>query len=176
MPPAHVTLRPALASDLAAIFDIYNHYVIHSTCTFATEPVPPDLWPAWWEEHQGRTPAIVAVDGSGVVGWGSLSRWNTRCAYRFSVEDSVYVRAGRHGEGIGRALLDGLVSAARQHRHRSIIAQIADHQAPSESLHQRFGFRRVGCLECVGHKFDRWIDVVIWQLRLRYDDDNRPES
>jgi phosphinothricin acetyltransferase len=101
---------------------------------------------------------------------GTLSRWNSRCAYRRSVEDSVYVHPEQHRRGVGAALLGALVEAARQHGHRNVIAQIADHQPASERLHERFGFRRVGCLERVGHKFDRWIDVVIWQLRLDGDD------
>lgn len=169
-----ITMRPAIAADLPAIGDIYNYYVAHSSCTFDTEPRTAECWREWLAEHAGVTPAIVAVDGGGVVGWASLSRWNNRCAYRFSVEDSVYVREGLHRRGIGGALLEQLIRLARQHGHRSIVAQIAGDQAPSEALHERFGFRRVGCLEKIGYKFDRWIDVSLWQLRLSYDDDARP--
>jgi L-amino acid N-acyltransferase len=166
-----ITIRPATAADLLVIGEIYNHYVLHSTCTFDAEPRPAEKWRDWLAEHTGTTPAIVAVEGSAVVAWGSLSKWNNRCAYRHSVEDSVYVREGLHRRGIGRALLGELIRLARNHQHRSIVAQIAGDQAPSEALHERFGFRRVGCLEQIGYKFDHWIDVSLWQLRLSYDGD-----
>jgi phosphinothricin acetyltransferase len=163
-------IRSVTPDDIADVAAIYNHYVAHATCTFATEPEPDAYWQAWLAEHRGPHPAIVAAAGGRAIGWGTLSRWNSRCAYRRSVEDSVYVHPEQHRRGVGAALLGALVEAARQHGHRNVIAQIADHQPASERLHERFGFRRVGCLERVGHKFDRWIDVVIWQLRLDGDD------
>jgi len=163
---ASMTLRTAQPADLPAITDIYHHYVKHSTCTFETEPRPPEAWQKWFESHTGPHPAIVAIDDGHLIGWGSLSTWNVRCAYRHSVEDSVYVRHDCHRRGVGRALLESLLARARSLGHRVVIAQIADHQPASERLHEVFGFRRVGCLEQVGFKFDRCIDVVIWQLLL----------
>lgn len=174
MSSSNLLFRLVTPDDLPAVADIYHHYVLHSTCTFEEAPRPSDQWLEWLEEHTGRTPAIVAIEAGEVVGWGSLSRWNTRCAYRFSVEDSVYVRPDCHRRGVGRGILGELIRLAREHRHRNLVAQIADHQAASESLHEQLGFTRVGCLEGVGYKFNRWIDVVIWQLKLRYDDDDRP--
>ena len=135
-------------------------------CTFATEPPGASHWEQWHCEHQGPHPAIVAAQDGEVAGWGSLSTWNTRCAYRYTVEDSVYVRPDCHGRGLGRAILARLIDLARTLNHRSVIAQIADHQPASERLHESLGFRPVGCLNRVGFKFDRWIDVVIWQLEL----------
>lgn len=159
-------IRPVTAADIPAVSAIYNHYVLHATCTFATEPEGEAYWRDWLTTHVGAHPAIVAVDGAEVVAWGSLSRWNNRCAYRFSVEDSVYVRPDQHRRGLGRSILVELVSLARTHGHRNIVAQIADHQAASETLHEALGFRKVGVLEAIGYKFDRWIDVAIWQHRL----------
>lgn len=159
-------LRAVTAADIPAVSEIYNYYVQHATCTFATEPEGDAYWHDWLAGHVGAHPAIVAVDGGEVVGWGSLSRWNNRCAYRFSVEDSVYIRNDRHHRGLGRAILTELVTLARTHEHRNIVAQIADHQPASEKLHAALGFRKVGVLETIGFKFDRWIDVAIWQLRL----------
>src|SRR5262249_46487632 len=143
-------IRPAREADLPAVSDIYNHYVLHSTCTFAEEPEGPAYWDAWYRNHTGVHPAIVALDGDEIVGWGTLSKWNNRCAYRFSVEDSVYVKDGLHRRGVGRTLMTRLVELAREHGHRSVVAQIADHQPASEKLHEMFGFREVGCLEKVG--------------------------
>ena len=166
MTATDLILRPAARADLSAIADIYNHYVAHSTCTFATEPETTAYWKAWLDEHTGPHPAIVAVDGPRVVGWGTLSRWNTRCAYRFSVEDSVYVLDAMRGRGIGRDILAELIRLADGLGHHSIVAQISDRQPASERLHSQLGFRRVGHLEEVGFKFDRWIDVSIWQHLL----------
>jgi phosphinothricin acetyltransferase len=175
MPPTtinaatNLVLRPVEAGDMPAVAEIYNHYVLHSTCTFAEQPEQQPYWDAWHKAHVGPHPAIVAEFEGRIVGWGSLSRWNTRCAYRFSVEDSVYVRDGLHRRGVGRALLGELIHLARSHRHRNLIAQIAGDQPASEALHERFGFRRVGTLRNVGFKFNRWIDVALWQLEIPQD-------
>lgn len=161
-----MNLRLATAADLPAVSEIYNHYVLHSTCTFATEPEGEEYWRNWFASHVGAHPAIVAADGGQVVGWGTLSKWNSRCAYQFSVEDSVYIHKEHHRHGIGRAILTELVALARKHGHRNIVAQIAGDQIPSEKLHTSLGFRKAGVLESIGFKFERWIDVAIWQLRL----------
>ncbi len=173
-PPADLTIRPASVGDLPAIGDIYNHYVLNSTCTFAETPQDAAYWRNWLAEHAAPHPAIVAIRDSQIVGWGCLSRWQTRCAYRFSVENSVYVEPDHFRQGIGAAILDELITLAREHDHRNLIAQIADHQTASEELHRRRGFRYVGCLEKVGFKFNRWIDVALWQLSLFRDGDTSP--
>lgn len=162
----NLMLRPVESRDMAAVAEIYNHYVLHSTCTFAEQPEQQPYWDGWLKAHVGPHPAIVAEYERRVVGWGTLSHWNTRCAYRFSVEDSVYVREGLHRRGVGRALLTELIRLARSHGHRNVVAQIAGDQPASEALHERFGFRRVGTLRSVGFKFNRWIDVALWQLEI----------
>lgn len=169
-------LRPVERDDLPAVRAIYDHYVLNTTCTFETEPRDEDSWLDWMVEHEGTHPAIVALRGGDILGWGSLSLWKNRCAYRYTVENSVYVHPEKHREGVGQAVLRRLIELAREHGHRGIIAQIADHQAASEALHQSEGFRRVGCLERVGFKFGRWIDVVIWQLTLDNGDHDRTNS
>ena len=161
-----IIVRFATPADLPAIAAIYAHYVDHSVATFATIAPTDDEWRAWLDVHVGPHPAIVATIDDRVVGWGTLSAWNSRCAYRATVEDSVYVHADMHRQGIGRALLARLVELAAMLGHRIVIGQIADHQAASERLHEAFGFRRVGCLEGVGRKFGRTIDVSIFQLTL----------
>ena len=163
---ASLELRSAVQADLAAIRAIYDHYVANSTCTFELEPRNDDSWRSWLSEHLGPHPAIVAMRDDELVGWGTLSEWNNRCAYRFTVEDSVYVHPECRSQGIGRAILTRLVELAKQYKHTGVVGQIADHQTASEALHESLGFRRVGCLQRVGFKFDRWIDVVIFQLQL----------
>ncbi len=164
--PENLTIRAASTVDLASIAEIYNHYILNSACTFDTKPHDSNHWNNWLAEHERPFPAIVAIRNRSLVGWGSLAKWNNRCAYRLTAEDSVYINPDCHRQGIGRVLLTELIDHARRHGHKNIIAQIADHQPASEALHRSFGFQPVGTLEAIGRKFDRWIDVTIWQLKL----------
>ena len=173
MEAGNVILRVANEADLPAISDIYNHFVKTSACTFDTEPRQMPAWKEWLAAHQGPTPAIVADRSNEILGWGCLSKWNTRCAYRFSVEDSVYVRHDAHRLGLGRLILSELITLAGRLGHRNIVAQIADGITASIALHEGMGFLYVGTLKKIGYKFDRWIDVWLWQLRI-CDDDTAP--
>src|SRR3954471_5337179 len=113
-PSSSITLRPATAADLPAINDIYNHYVLNSTCTYQEVPEPLAGREAWFARHGPGHPVIVAVDHAGVVvGWGSLSPYHARSAYRFTVENSVYVCHDQHRKGIVSALLADLIERAR---------------------------------------------------------------
>ncbi|WP_437973442.1 N-acetyltransferase family protein [Sorangium sp. So ce295] len=164
-----VRIRLATEADLSAIEEIYAFYVERSTCTFATTVPTPAERRAWLAAHGPLHPATVAVEGDGtVVGWGSLSLWNPREAYARSVENSVYVRDGLHRRGLGRRLLADLVSRAISLGHRTIIAQIAGDQAASVALHRALGFEDAGLLRDVGHKFDRWLDVILMQRAIPY--------
>jgi L-amino acid N-acyltransferase len=159
-------LRPATGADLAEINDIYNYFVLASTCTYQEEPDTLAARREWFDRHGVRHPVIVAEEEGRILGWGSLSPYHSRSAYRFSVEDSVYVHRDFHGRGLGSALLGELVARARGLGHRVIIADIDAEQAASVALHEKFGFSRVGRLEKVGCKFGRWLDVVYMELLL----------
>lgn len=162
-----VRIRLAEEADLPAIEEIYAYYVERSTCTFATTVPTVAERRAWFLAHGPTHPVTVAVEADGtVVGWGALSAWNPREAYARTVEDSVYVREGRHRRGIGRRLLADLVSRAAALGHRAIIAQVAGDQAPSLELHRALGFEEVGRLRDVGYKFGRWLDVILLQRVL----------
>jgi phosphinothricin acetyltransferase len=159
-------IRLATESDLSVINAIYNHYVLHSTCTYQTEPETPDARAAWFASHGPKHPVTVAeVDGE-VVGWGSLSPFHRRAAYGRTVENSVYVRHDRHRRGIGRALLLDLIRRATDLGHHTIIAGISADQTASIAMHAAAGFVEVGRLREVGHKFGRWLDVAYLQLML----------
>ncbi len=160
-------IRLAADSDLPAIDDIYNHYVLCSTCTAQYEPTTPDERRAWFVEHAPeRHPVTVAELDGRVVGWGALSRYHSRTGYRFTVENSVYVRHDAHRRGIGGALLADLIARARAGGHRTIVASIAGDQAPSIALHARAGFVEVGRLRETVVKLGTWLDVVYMQLML----------
>jgi phosphinothricin acetyltransferase len=160
------TIRLARTGDLATINDIYNYFVRTSTCTYQEEPEPLDERRAWFENHGPVHPVTVAELDGAVVGWGALSSYHERSAYRFTVEDSVYVDHAYQGRGIGAMILRDLIARARLIGHRSIIAGIDADQEASVALHSRLGFQIVGRLPLVGYKFDRWLDVIYMQLLL----------
>lgn len=165
MQPA--TLRAATAADLGAINNIYNYYVLHSTCTYQEEPETLEGRREWFERHGDRHPVIVAEAGGQVLGWGSLSAYHARSAYRHTVENSVYVHHQHHRRGIGSLLLRELIARARGLGHRAIIAGIDADQPGSAALHAKFGFAEVGRLRQVGFKFGRWLDVIYMELLLK---------
>ena len=157
-------IRLATAADLPAINALYNHYVRHSTCTYQLEPTTPQERQRWFDAHTSRLPVTVveAPDGT-VIGWASLSTFLGRPAYRFTVENSVYVRHDLHRQGIGRALLADIIRRSDELGYRNILAVISADQEPSMVLHRGMGFVEVGRLLRVGYKFDRWLDVAFLQ-------------
>jgi len=160
-------IRPATKSDLKAINDIYNHYVLHSTCTYQEEPEPLTNRLKWLAHHGPKHPVTVALENKKIVGWGSLSAYHARSAYRRTVENSVYVHHEQHRRGIGSLLLEDLIARARKLDHRVIIAAIDADQPASIALHKKFDFRKVGHFKQVGFKFGRWLDVVYMELLLQ---------
>ncbi|HEY5250423.1 MAG TPA: GNAT family N-acetyltransferase [Acidimicrobiales bacterium] len=160
-------IRLARPGDAEAVRAIYNTEVSGSTVTFDIEPRSHADQVAWIERHQGVHPAVVAVDDHGqVAGFGSLSPFRDRAAYATTVEDSVYVAAGRRGEGVGRLLLEELVSLATRQGFHTVIARTSGDNQPSIALHQGCGFVLIGVEREVGRKFGRWIDVAILQRML----------
>ena len=121
---------------------------------------------AWFERHGPEHPVTVAeVDGQ-IVGWGALSPFHTRSAYRFTVENSVYVDHDCQRRGIGDAILKDLIARARAIGHRTIIAGIDASQDGSVAIHAKHGFVKAAHLKEVGYKFERWLDVVYMQLTM----------
>jgi phosphinothricin acetyltransferase len=159
-------MRLATAADLATINDIYNHYVEHSTCTYQTEPETAEARQKWFAAHGDDYPITVIEIAGQVVGWGSLSRYHPRAAYRPTVENSVYVHHAFQRRGLGRALLVDLIERATVLGYHSIIAVISADQEASVALHARLGFVPGGQLREIGHKFDRWLDVLYMQKML----------
>lgn len=160
------TIRLATTADLTAINEIYNHYVLHSTCTYQEEPTTAAEREVWFLSHGPQHPITVAELNGAIVGWSSLSPFHTRSAYRRTVENSVYVRHDHQRQGIGMALLADSVDRARALGHHTIIALIDREQAASINIHQRIGFEQVAHLKEVGFKLGRWLDVVYLQKLL----------
>lgn len=164
--PCQITIRLAGAHDLEAINDIYNHYVLHSTCTFQLDPDSPERRRAWLEGHGPEHPVTVAEAGGQVVGWGSLNRYHPREAYARTVENSIYVHHAWRRRGVGRALLEDLIARARDVRHHTMLACISADQAGSIALHEAHGFQQAAHLRELGWKQGQWLDVVLLQLLL----------
>ena len=161
-------VRPATPADIPAITRIYAHAVRHGTASFELEP--PDEAEMTRRQRallDGGYPYLVAeIDGS-VTGYAYAGPYRARPAYRFSVENSIYVAPQAHRRGIGRVLLDALIAECEMRGYRLMIAVIGDSaQAPSIALHRAAGFKMVGAFEGVGYKFDRWLDSVLMQRPL----------
>ena len=159
-------IRDATEADLVAINDIYNHYVLNSTCTYQEEPETMDGRRAWFAAHGAAHPVTVATLDGEVVGWGALTPYHRRAAYRNTVENSVYIAPAHHGRGIGKLLLADLIERAKAIGHHAIIAVIDGDQPGSIALHERYGFTRVGLMPEIGFKFGRWCDVHYLQLMV----------
>ncbi len=165
-PPNSVLVRLATRADVQAINDTYNLYVPDSTCTYQEEPEPLAFREQWFANHGREHPVTVAQLERQVVGWGSLSPYHLRSAYRNTVENSIYIHPDYHRRGIGSLLLADLITRAREIGHRAIIAAIDSEQRPSLALHAKHGFKKAGHLSQVGFKCGRWLDVVYMELLL----------
>lgn len=161
-------LRPATTADAGAMSAIYNHYVRTSTCTFQEQEESLAERERWLAAHTGGHVALVAEEEDGTIaGWGSLSPFHARSAFRFTVEDSVYLRPDRCGRGLGGVILGELVRSARAGGFRQVVASICAEQEASVALHRRHGFVPAAHFRAVGLKFARWLDVVYLQLDLQ---------
>jgi len=160
------TVRLAERRDAEAIRAIYNLEVAESTVTFDLVPRTLDEQVDWINAHSGAHPAVVADEDGEVVGFGSLSPFKERPAYSPTVEDSVYVRRDRRGQGIGRLLLDEVLGLAVDHGFHSVMARIVGGHEASIALHVACAFELIGTEREVGRKFGRWLDVVEMQRML----------
>jgi phosphinothricin acetyltransferase len=161
-------IRPAETGDIAAITRIYAHAVRHGTASFELDP-PDDAEIArrYAALRDGGFPFLVAVLAGAVAGYAYAGPYRARPAYRFTVEDSIYVDPTMQRRGVGRALLDSLLNEAQTRGFRQMVAVIGDSaQFTSIELHRRAGFRMVGAFEAVGFKFGRWLDSVMMQKAL----------
>jgi L-amino acid N-acyltransferase YncA len=165
-PPSEVRVRPAEESDLPAVTEIYNEAIRTTTGTFDTEPRSIADRTAWFRSHDARHPVFVAVVGVEVVGWGALTAWSDRAAYRATGEVSVYVAETHRGGGVGRNLLGAIVRAAADLEFHTVLARVAEGNEASLRLHLGAGFRLVGVMREVGNKFGQRLDVRLLQRML----------
>ncbi len=180
---AAAQIRDARPADLEPIQRIYAHHVLHGLASF--EEVPPDLAEItrrYEAVREGGLPYLVAEGergpgGRGVLGYSYATLYRTRSAYRFALEDSIYIEDGLRGRGLGRLLLGALLERCEALPYRQMVAVIGDSgNTPSIALHAALGFQHAGVLPAVGFKFGRWVDTVLMQRPLGGGDTTLPPA
>ena len=160
-----------MEADLPAILEIYNHAVLHTTAVYDYEPHTLDMRRQWFEQKQlHRHPVIVSEHGEDIAGFASFGPYRPWAAYKYTVENSVYVHPGFRGKGIGKLLLAEIIEKAKEMNIHVIMAGIDATNEVSIGLHKSFGFREAGHFKEVGFKFNRWLDLAFYQLILHVPD------
>ena len=160
------SIRLATTADAGFINSIQNHYVVHSTATFLTEPLTLEQRLAWLNGRSQAHPVTVAQVDDSVVGWGALEVFRGRPAYRHTAELSIYVHHEWHRRGFGRAILADLLARARALGHHTLVGGCCSESTAVIALLEASGFSRIAHFREVGRKFDRWLDVVFLQRLL----------
>ena len=162
-----IKIRQATIADLHALLDIYNHVIEHTTAVYDYQPHTREMREEWFQSKQQQGfPVFVAEELDEVLGFSSIGPFRAWAAYRYTVENSVYVKDGHRGKGIAALLIQPLIEAARALQLHTIVAGIDSANEASIRLHQKFGFKQVAHFKEVGYKFDRWLDLVFMQLIL----------
>jgi len=162
-------IRPATASDAPAIAAIYNPYIAGTTISFEENQVSDQEMAQRIKDVTVNLPWYVFESDGQIVGYAYATPWRTRCAYRLSVESSVYIAAKHAGKGIGTQLYRTLIDGLRQRGICVVIGGIALPNSASIALHERIGFEKVAHFKKVGRKFEQWIDVGYWELMMNGD-------
>ncbi|MGJ4846514.1 MULTISPECIES: GNAT family N-acetyltransferase [unclassified Leifsonia] len=168
--PFDYTIRDAVPADLPWVREIYNHYVANSTVTFDEDAMTLREWKSKYAYlHKLNMPFIVAVSPSGqILGYALVSPWKQKRAYRFTVENSIYLGAASTGKGLGPVLMQELIDRSKAAGLKEMIAVIADKGAEASiKMHENFGFTEIGRMGRVGYKFDRWLGTVLMQRSLK---------
>jgi phosphinothricin acetyltransferase len=170
-------IRDAKLADLPEIQAIYAHHVLHGTGTFEEEPPSIEEMTERYQRVVGRGWTwLVSSDPTGVLGFAYYAQFRDRSAYRFTAENSIYIRDDVRGQGVGKALGARLIETATEAGFRTMIAVIGDSEnVGSIGVHASLGFHHVGTLKAAGLKFGRWVDVVQMQRTLGDGDSNIPE-
>ena len=173
-----ISVRDAQVQDIPALAAIYGHHVLHGFGTF--DAVPPTV-----VEFEGKwrgivalgLPFLVAESNGEVVGYSNASQFRPRPGYRYTIEDSVYIRDDQRGRGIGSILMAPLLERCEATGARQVVAVIGDSlNAGSIGLHRKFGFEHSGTVRSAGFKHGRWVDIVLMQKALNGGDSTLPPA
>jgi L-amino acid N-acyltransferase YncA len=168
--PFDFTIRDVTPADLPSVREIYNHYVMNSTVTFdETAMSLAALRKKYAKMQEKKMPFIVAENPAGqLLGYAYVYPWKEKAAYRYTVENSIYLGPASTGKGLGKDLLAALIEKCREAGIKEIIAVIADKGAEASiAMHENFGFKEIGHMGKVGFKFDRWLGTVLMQKSIK---------
>ncbi len=162
-----VQIRVAIKNDLPQMLEIYNEIIANTTAVFQYDAHTLESRKEWFTKKQEEGfPVFVAEEDDSIVGFSTIGSFRNWQAYKYSVENSVYVKAGERGKGIGKLLLQPLIDAAKKLEMHTIIAGIDAANEASLQLHKSFGFTEVAHFKEVGYKFGRWLDLKFLQLMV----------
>jgi L-amino acid N-acyltransferase YncA len=164
------SIRDAVPADLPYVREIYNHYVANSTVTFDEDAMTLREWKSKFAYlNKLGMPFIVAASPNGqILGYALVSPWKQKKAYRFTVENSIYLGAASTGKGLGPVLMGELIEKSKAAGLKEMIAVIADKGAEASiKMHEDFGFTEIGRMGRVGFKFDRWLGTILLQKSLK---------
>ena len=159
-------IRKATLADTSALLEIYNYYVIHTTVTFDEVALSLNAFTEKLELILKDYPCIVFEDNNEILGFAYGSKFRLKPAYNYTVESTVYVKNGAHGKQIGSKLYTELLAQLKQRNFKSVLGVLTIPNPASVKLHEKFGFTQVAHLKDVGFKFDTWLDVGIFQLKI----------
>jgi len=157
-------IRQVKSEDATQVCDIYNYYVEQTIVTFEESAVSVPDMESRIIENTSKYPWIVYSEGNKTLGYAYASKWKSRCAYKYSVETTVYLRPEVKGQGIGSKLYKELLTQLKEKNIHAAIGGIALPNDASIALHEKLGFKKIGQFKEVGYKFDKWIDVGYWEL------------
>lgn len=162
-----IIIREAREADVPALLAIYNHVILHTTAVYTYEPQTLAAREAWYAEKLASGyPVYVAEEAGQVIGFSSYGPFRAWPAYKYTIENSVYVAEGQRGKGIGKLLIRPLIESAHAKEYHAIIAGIDASNDASLRLHASFGFLEVAHFRQVGYKFGRWLDLKFMELLL----------
>jgi len=170
-------VRPAAPEDLLGILAIYNHVIAMTTAVYSREPATLEERQAWFEGRQkAGYPVLVAAEGKNVLGFSSFGDFRSWWGYRYTVEHSVHVAEASRGRGVGRKLVETLFPLALAMGKHAMVGGIDAGNEASIRFHERLGFTKVAHFREVGHKFGRWLDLVMMERLLDGPGSPRPAS
>ena len=162
-----IRIRTATEDDLPRLLEIYNDIIINTTAVYDYEPHTIEMRKQWWEAKKAQGfPVFVAEEDGRIVGFSSIGPFRAWAAYKYSVENSVYVASDARGKGIGKLLIPPLLDASKSLGMHTVIAGIDATNEASIKLHKRFGFEEVAHFKQVGWKFERWLDLKFLQVMI----------
>ena len=162
-----INIRYATENDIQPMLDIYNEIIMNTTAVFQYDLHTLEMRKEWFiQKRKENYPVFIAEENNVVVGFSTFGQFRNWQAYKYSVENSVYVKADCRGKGIGKLLLQPLIDVAKQMQLHTIIAGIVADNKASIALHKQLGFVEVAHFKEVGYKFDKWLDLKFLQLML----------